>query len=71
MYFNKNTKSKIMHIFPSVLYNLIAFNTSMTEKEYYLWKCEECGQFVTSPNVPLELKWEDGHICKFKRLNRS
>ena len=30
-----------------------------------------CGHEVTTSEVPQDIRWTDGHICKFKEFNPS
>ena len=33
--------------------------------EYQYWECKDCGHEVLSIGYPMDMKWSDGHRCKF------
>ena len=33
----------------------------------YEWECYKCGHEVLAKERPKEIKWTDGHVCRFKK----
>lgn len=32
------------------------------------WECFHCGHVVYAKDYPMDIKWSDGHVCRFNEV---